>query len=402
MGTTKKQGSTANVHFDHHDDSEFIDNPQQRIRQLQELSPVFHSDAYDGFWVVTKYEDVHRVLTTPEVFSSYPINIPPQMGQQRPLIPVELDPPNHTRYRQLLAPFFSPARAESLTPLIREVAIDLTDSIVNKGRCEFIRDFAQPLPTRIFTHLVGLPMEEADKFLDWTYRILHEYTGDDADEKRAAAGLEVYVYFAHLIEEREERPRDDLVSYLVRVEDEAGKLTDEELLDICFLLFVAGLDTVAAALGFFLDFLARHPDHAASLRGDTSLVPGAVEELLRYHSFVSTARNVKQDVEIAGVRLREGERVLVMTGGAGVDEDEFRDALTVDFRRTPNRHLAFGAGPHRCLGSHLARRELAIALEELHIRTKHYGLDPEGTIRRHGSGVAGIDQLPLLVEAAGT
>jgi cytochrome P450 len=245
---------------------------------------------------------------------------------------------------------------------------------------------------------MGLPMEEAPRFLEWNHRILHGYTTDEAHSDHAAAVAGVFEYFATLLAERVQDPRDDVVTFLANVTDDVGGLTLDEQLGICFNLFIAGLDTVAATLVFFLDFLARNPTYSQALRDHPSLIPGASEEMLRYHSFVSPGRIATMDTEISGVPIRKGDRVLLMTGAAGIDEKEFTDALTIDFQRKPNRHFGFGAGPHRCIGSHLARRELVVALEVMHTRTRSYRIDPDADIVRHGGNVGGIDKLMLFVE----
>jgi cytochrome P450 len=198
-----------------------------------------------------------------------------------------------------------------------------------------------------------------------------------------------------VISERRRAPADDIISVLLGSEVDGRLMNDEEVLDTCFLLFMAGLDTVTASLGFMFKFLAENPEHRRQLVEDPSIAPAAVEELVRVHAVVNPTRTVIQDTELCGVRLRKGQRILLSTALATRDPDAYGDALTVRFDRKPNNHIAFGAGPHRCLGSHLARKELQIALVEWHRRIPDYRVAAAPTIKAHAGGVLGIDVLPL-------
>jgi cytochrome P450 len=276
--------------------------------------------------------------------------------------------------------------------VIEEVCIGLLDGLVPRGECEFVADFAQPFPTTIFTAMLGLPDSESKQFIEWNSVLLHDY---DDPGRRAAAGVEINEYLRRLIDERARDPRDDLVSNLLATTIEDRAVTKDEVQNFTFLLFIAGLDTVTAALSFVFRFLAENPGYRRELVEDPELISGAVEELLRVFSFVNTARTAVTDVEFAGVPMKTGDRVLVSTTFAAMDPDEFPDPLTVDFRRRANRHLAFGAGPHRCAGSHLAREEMRTAVHEFHRRVPDYYAVDTDSIHTHGGGSMGMDRLAL-------
>jgi cytochrome P450 len=240
--------------------------------------------------------------------------------------------------------------------------------------------------------MLGLPVAEAGKFVGWNNVLLRAY---DDPERRRQAGIEINAYLRDLVADRAAEPRDDLISTLLAGNVDGRPVTREEVHNFTFLLFVAGLDTVTAALAFAFRFLAENAAHRRQLVDNPDLVTGAAEELLRVHSFVNTARTVVTDTEIFGVRMKTGDRLLASTTMAAMDSDEFTDPFTVRFDRPLNRHLAFGAGPHRCAGSHLAREELVAALEEFHRRIPDYRVTPGATIRTHGGGSMGMDHLPL-------
>jgi cytochrome P450 len=214
-------------------------------------------------------------------------------------------------------------------------------------------------------------------------------------------GQRIYGYFERAIDRRlTEPPRDDLITHLLSAEIEGQKLTREEILDVCFLFLLGGLDTVTATLGCSVAYLAANPEQRRRLVARPESIPGAVEEMLRWETPVAAVpRLVKQDVRLSGLEIKEGEVALLLLGAANVDEAEFDEAARVDFERERNRHLAFGSGPHRCLGSHLARMELRVALEELHRRIPDYAIEP-GETPRHTFGIREVKYLPLAWSVA--
>ena len=216
---------------------------------------------------------------------------------------------------------------------------------------------------------------------------------------RKESGQQIYAIFDKLIDEVRAAPRDDLMSYLVQAELDGDKLTREEILDISFLMLLAGLDTVTATLGCYLAYLAENPAQRERLVKGPSLIPGAIEELMRWETPVTAVpRIVKRDVTLRGVEIKAGEMVTLLLGAANVDADEFEEPERVAFERTRNRHLAFGVGPHRCLGSHLARMELRVAMEEWHRRIPDYRIQ-EGETPRYSPGIREVQYLPLTWDA---
>jgi len=323
------------------------------------------------------------------------------------MIPQQIDPPAQTRYRRLLDPHFSRRKMEALAPAIRSQANALIDRFESRGGCEFDSEFAVPLPCGAFLSLLGLPLSDLGTFLEIKDDIIRPQKKldvalppvDEATKVRVAAGRRLYAYFEAAIDERQRQPREDLVSSLVHAELEGEKLERTEILDICFLLLLAGLDTVTATLGCSIAYLAAHPEQRRRILDDPALIPGAVEELLRWETPVAALPRVaKRDVTIHECPIKQGQLVTFLLGAANTDDRHFRDAQRVDFERERNIHLAFGVGPHRCLGSHLARMELRVALEEWHRRIPHYAISP-GETPRYSFGIREVMYLPLVWDA---
>src|SRR5271167_3716249 len=383
-------------HFDHHD-PRLGECFEAVYSQMRAKCPVAHSDMHGGFWTLSSYETVHYAMQHYELFATAPsVNIPAGLGQRRPLLPMEVDPPIQSRYRALLLPVFSPARMKSIEGRIRHVADSLIDEFVDKGECDFVTDFAERLPSVIFTEMMGLPLDQAQRFHDWKNILLHGHHDDPDGTVRQRAGQELNEYLADLLNQRKNSPGEDIISTLHNAEVDGDKLTDEEILDMTYLLFLAGLDTVASSLGLhFLNF-AQRPDLREQLANDPAIIPLAVEEMLRVESLVLAGRTATQDVEIGGQLIRKGDRVLINTVAADKDPDVFSDPDEIRFDRGRSRHVAFGVGPHRCAGSHLARIELAIAYEHWHRRIPTYRLKEGAQIVRHASSVAGVQALPLV------
>ena len=373
--------------------------PQPVYRRMHERCPVARA-VLTGGPVIGRYEDVMWALHSPEIFSSE-MEMQMALGTERPMIPQQIDPPAQTRFRKLLDPRFSRKRMLQLEPEVRQLANELIDGFVERGACEFDREFAVPLPCQVFLHLTGLPPSELDRFLKLKDGIIRPGVTDpeEALARRKDSGQQIYAIFDELIDEVRAAPRDDLMSYLVHAELDGDKLTREEILDISFLMLLAGLDTVTATLGCNIAYLAANPAQRQKLVREPSLIPGAVEELMRWETPVTAVpRLAKQDVTVRGVEIKAGEMVTLLLGAADVDAAEFEDPEHVDFSRPRNRHLAFGGGAHRCLGSHLARMELRVAMEEWHRRIPDYGIQ-EGETPRYSPGIREVQYLPLTWDA---
>ena len=396
MGS-RDSGVVCRAGFDHESDPDLLRLHHAEWDRLREDTRAFRSDIAPDWdvWYLLGYEDIHTALQRPDLFSSRHV-APYTHVEPHQWIPLELDPPAHTKYRHVLNVRFSPAAVTAMEPAVRAQAAALVDAIAPRGSCDLIADFARRYPTTIFMELMGLPLEEADTFLEWVDRLMHTSNADDPDGSiRAAAAETIYGYLGGLIADRRHRPSDDLVSYLVASTVEGRSMTDAELLEMCFLLYMAGLDTVAGMIGYIFRHLAEHADDRGILVADPDAVPGAVEELLRFYGIVTSARVVTADTEFAGCPMKADDRIIIPYASANRDPAEFADAARFQLDRYPNRHLAFGAGPHRCLGSHLARLELRVAIEEWHARIPDYRIAAGAELRQHIGGVAGLDTLPL-------
>jgi cytochrome P450 len=373
--------------------------PQAIYDMLREHSPILRTEL--GGTMIARHEDVEFALRNADVFSSDMDAI--SIGNVRPLIPLQINPPEHVKYRRLLDPLFAPKQVALLENDVRKLSNQLIDDFIDTGECEFNSAFAIPLPCTVFLRLLGLPLEDLELFLKFKDNIIRPGTKDPKEYERiqAETGQEIYAYFDKVLDEREQQPRDDLLSGFLEADVEGHRLTREDILDICYLFLLAGLDTVTASVGCMVSYLARNHEQRRRLVADPSLVPGAVEELLRWETPVpGVPRVVTEDVDVSGERLQAGERVIVLLGSANIDESQFPEPDHVDFERPANRHLAFGGGVHRCLGSHLARLELRVALETLHERIPDYTIKP-GEEPQYTMGIRAVEYLPLVFTPPG-
>jgi cytochrome P450 len=350
----------------------------------------------EGMVMVASRAAVDEAFRLSEIFSSAALAI--DLGNTRPLIPLSVDPPEHAKYRKLLDPLFAPKRMEAIEGDIAERANRFIDAFADRGACHFTNEYAIPFPSAIFLGLMGLPWDELETFLRLKDGILRPDTVDFAERIaiQRATGAEIYEYFDTILDQRAQHPEEDILTLFLDAEIDGDKLTREEILDICFLFLIAGLDTVTDSLTCFYAFLAQNPEHRRMIAADPSVIPAAVEELLRWESPVpGVPRKATQDTELAGCPVKAGDTVIVSVGSANVDPHEFPDAFDVRFDREVNRHIAFGGGVHRCLGSHLARRELRVTLREWHRRIPDYELTP-GIELHYPPGLRSVENLELV------
>ncbi len=405
MTTTERAPAALTVDFDVYDPSLAapVDVMQDRIAELAAKGPVVYSTAHGGHWIVTHYKEIHQVFTDAETFSSYPNNLvtPADFGR---FIPLELDPPEHTAYRHALQPLFSPQRMKRLGDDIRGVVNDLIDEFAPTGQAEFISQFAHELPARVFLALMDWPLTDAPMFTEATDAVLFgkpggEGTQEENDQAMMMAAMTIAGHFHGVIAERRANPGDDATSRLIHTEVELpdGKrlLTDEELFRMFFLLLMGGLHTVQGSLAWTIAQFTKYPEQRSAIIADPTLIPKAVEEILRIEAAVIPGRCATRDVELGGVQIAKGDQLILMLCAANRDPAEFAEPGTLDINRTPNRHLSFGAGPHRCLGSHLGRIELVIALEELHRRIPDYQLVESDPPSYHSTQVRGCHRMPI-------
>ncbi|MGZ4727999.1 MAG: cytochrome P450 [Acidimicrobiales bacterium] len=379
-------------------DPEMAANPQPMFKMLREGSPVM---AVDGVGVVlARRAEVDETFRHPETFSSNMSAV--DLGNIRPLIPLQIDPPEHKKYRKILDPIFAPRQMALLEEPVSKLVNDLIDGFIERGEVDFATEFSIPFPSQVFLTLLGLPLDELPTFLAMKDGIIRpdRVTGSDWNspemlEHQRATAASIYAYFESVLDEREAERRDDLLSRFLDTEVDGHQLSREEILDICFLFLIAGLDTVTATLDCMFAYLARNPDQRRRIVDDPSIIPSAVEELLRWETPVmGVVRVAVEDTELGGCPVHKGDQVTVLLGSANTDETEFDDAETVRFDRESNRHLAFGGGIHRCLGSHLARQELRIALREWHRRIPEYSV-PSGVTLEYTGGIRSIERFPM-------
>lgn len=388
------------------------------FRWLRENDPV-HRDDTNGLWVISKYEDVAYVERQPELFSSAQ-GARPKGGGSENLSIVSMDDPEHARQRRLISKGFTPSRINDLMQHIRDIARELVDSVAARGECDFVDDIAKPLPLIVIAEMLGLPTSDRDQLAHWSDTMMSAEGAELDDPKVQAAGEawgEYVTYLVALLEDRRAHPRDDLISVLLSSADaghinfdestlsqrlQSGELAGEglaadELLSFFVLLLVAGNETTRNALSGGMFALTQFPQERARLVNDLSLVNSATEEILRYVSpVISFSRTVTAETELRGRTLHAGDTVLNLYPSANRDDDVFAapDEFRVD--RSPNLHLAFGAGPHFCLGANLARTEIRILLEELFTRLPDIHV-PDGVapVRGPNSLVTTISHLPV-------
>ena len=358
---------------------EFNRHPQPGYQMLRDSGPVMTlpgmipSRANADAHLVGRHADVVTVLRNPDIFSSRFDAV--HIGQVRPLIPLQVDPPDHAKYRKLLDPLFAPRRIALLEDRTRALVSDLVETVADTGGCNFHAAVSEPLPSTVFLELLGLPVSRATEFIALKDGIIRPEarTPEERSDMVDATGARIYAVLEEVIDERLEAPQDCFISSFLDAEVDGQRLTREEVVDICYLFFLAGLDTVTASLDCMMARLALHPAEQRRLADDSSVIPRAVEEMLRWETPVtSVVRVTTQDTELSGCPIAADEVVSVILGSANTDERAWEEAESVDIDRRVNEHLALGGGVHRCLGSHLARMELRVVLEEWHARIPEY------------------------------
>jgi len=375
-------------HFDHLSADLAATMPDTMAR-MRELCPVGRSEEHGGFWVVSGYEETLSVVQNWEVFSSaHGLAITPAKTVVRNL-PVEADPPEQRIYKRLINPYFTPAAVARWEQPTRDLVTRLIDAFVADGECEFMDAFARPLPSLAFFELaLGAPAEEVEKV---AYLASKSSVPDDPDQRECWLGL--YAWIKEFTgRRREEPPRGDVVDAILAAEIDGRPITEDEIIGTVQLLILGGLETTAGALGLIVNRFCREPEIAALLRDRPELIPDAIQELLRLEPpFVSVGRTAVRDGEIGGRPVKKGDKVLVHWASANRDSGEFADPDSFDLGRERNRHLSFGAGPHRCAGSNLARLNMRVALEEVLRRLHDIKLKDGARIEYH----RGLTRSPL-------
>ncbi len=351
------------------------------VNELRDRCPVFHSSAHeeDGFYVLTKYEDLRHAHLHPEIYSSCPITIPPA-GLTRPWGVIEADPPLHKPLRALLNPQMSKKTIAAQEEHYREIAISLIEPVVPRGEAELVAQVFKKFPLQIILELFGTPEEDNPRLVQ-LFHILAHRPGEKEDPARAqriaaAAAQELYQYFTQMLEKRRKEPGDDLISILCEAEIEGEPLTDYEIVDYAMIMVPAGFETTAYGLSHAFRTLARMPEVRREVAGDFSLVPAFIEEVLRFESpSKGLARTVMVDHEVRGSKLKRGDRVLLLWASGNRDPEQFDHPDRFDLHRKPNNHLSFGIGAHRCMGIHMARLSMRVMIEEWLRRVPDFDVD---------------------------
>lgn len=381
--------------FDHHADPAVTIDPFTAFDRFRD-ERIFWTPELDGFWVLTRYTDITAVFRDTETFSSRHTSIPPA-GWPRPLMPVELDPPDHSKFRALLARCLTGAAGTAIATAVEGECVRLVDRLAPTGSCDLVADFARPLQNALFAALFDVPEDHTEACARWAADLLQD--GDRP--RRHQAVTEFMSYVEDRIAECAARDTGTgLLDTLARSEVDGRPLTRDESLDLAFLMGMATLDTLTHSVSFSFRYLAGHPEYQRALAADSGALAGrAAEELLRLHSVVTVARTATRDTELAGVRISEGDRVLLNLSLADRDPHTYPDPATADFDRA-NRggHVAFGFGPHRCLGARVATQWLTAALRDWHRRIPEYAVASDAVLRTGGGAVCTLRELPLIWE----
>ncbi len=365
--------------FDHHD-PHFVKDPESVFGPMREEHPLVHSDLYGGFWMLTGYADVTAAALDYESFTSAVVGttiIPPSQPREYPLLPIELDPPEHTRYRALVNPLFAKPRIDAMRPALEALATRLLEPFARNGGGDVMAEFAHPMSLGSLALLMDLPEEDEEHWFDWVERMFSSALLDKADQAEAVRDAEAYIDV--LIGARRQEPRDDFLGTLLEAEVDGHHLSDGEVRQFGILMLLAGYETTSGAMGMSLLHLAQHPEQRAQLFGDLDgLAHTAVNELLRFVSPVQVfCRNAAHDVDLHGETIPAGDVVLLAYGAANHDPRAFEHPERCILDRHPNRHVAFGHGRHLCLGSNLARLELTIMIERFADLFPEFQVDPE-------------------------
>ncbi|HEX7742198.1 MAG TPA: cytochrome P450 [Sphingobium sp.] len=393
--------------FDMFRDPGLIVNPHDRVKELLRDAPeVFWTPHNGGHWLIVSHAANFEASRDPSRFSSVITTEEDSMAFMTALgdnarripapFPIGLDPPMHEKYRAPLQKVFAPKVIMALKKDIEQLADQLVLAVADKGRCEFIKDISEPLPVIVFLRMLGMPVDRMQEFR----AIIHEFFAPPVGPLDMARRIwKVIDAMKDTMLARREQPQDDIISLLWQTEIDGRPMTYEDMENYGLVLFTAGLDTVVNGMAHGARHLALNPDLQRQLREKPSLIVEAAEEILRRYTFTVPPRVVAQDQEFFGCPMKKGESVSLFLPGADLDERAFKNAGEFDLGREDKVHIAFGAGPHRCLGSHLARVELQVLYDRLLARLPEFRMDPEQPPRFHGGPVIGFDHLHLLWDA---
>ncbi len=391
-------------------DPGYVRDPAPVWDDLRERCPIAHTTRWGGSWMPTRYEDLQQLVKmVPALSSRSAVVVPPspelrevlvaeakKYGSENP--PITADPPEHQPFRRLILPFFSPRAVEEQIPYTRALCNSLIDGFAAKGEADAAADYAQQITPRVIAHVLGIDPARAGDFVTWVRGILE--LGQTQPEMRIKYRGIIRDFFQEMVTERRKNPRGDAISTLIEAEVEGEKLDDYKVVGVCFLLLVAGIDTTWSSISASLLHFATHPEDQARLRAEPELLPTAVEELLRFYSPVTMGRKVMEPVEVGGVEMKPGDKVLLNFPGANRDPAAFEKPDEVILDRKRNRHMAFGLGIHRCAGSNLARMEMQVALRTWFERIGPFELEDPDAVTWAGGQVRGPRTVPVRFAAA--
>ncbi len=354
--------------------------------------PIVWTPRNEGHWIATDGAVIKAIYADHEHFSNNIIVVPKSLGELHNMLPTTVDSPVHKPYRTLLNETLSPRAVRGVEDSIRELARKLIDDVADQGHCNFTTAYAEVFPVHIFMKMVDLPLADAPRMKYWADQV----TRPDGSMTFEDALQAFYDYLDPVIDARMGKDGRDLLSHLINGTVNGRPMTRDEALQICAQALIAGLDTVVNFLSFSMMFLAQHPEHRHALANDPSLIPQAVNELLRRFPIVNNGRVVKEDITLGGVTLRKGDMMIMSSALYGLDPKIYPNPMAVDFARRGPEHLTFGHGVHRCAGAHLARTEIRITLEEWLARIPDFEIAP-GAQLSFKSGIVGcITELPLV------
>jgi cytochrome P450 len=371
--------------------------------ELRESCPHFYNQYADGgYWVFTRHDAVRDIYKTPEIFSSESIT-PWEPNPIYRFVPTQVDAPDHIKYRRILNPWFSPKAMEAAAPMMSEICRSYIEPLADTGSCDYIDAFALRFPTAAFLTVIGVPISYTELFTQWVDAFFGGFGGDPAGAEAMANALSAMrEFWTEQLDDRRGKPErpGDLFSYLLHARFDDAPIDDAVLLDMCTVLTLAGLDTTRAELGYMMHHLALHPEHRRALIDEPEIIPLAVEETLRYYTIIfGDGRKVTRDVEFHGVQLKKGDMVYGLVSGANRDPRHWERADEFVIDRKRNNHFGFASGPHRCLGMHLARREMAIAVHEWLTLIPDFELDNHvALVERGGGSMMALKELPLRWE----
>lgn len=380
--------------FDLHFDPRLDGDAHAGYASLHRDAPdIFFTPRNGGHWVMTRADDITDAMFQADLFSSACTAVPtppPEYALNFP--PLEMDAPDHRKYRGLVNKFLAPSAIKPLEAKIRAMTVELIEAFAAEGRCEYVDQFAKRLPVILWMTLMKMDLSRREELIGW----VHIITGHYGSEERIETVGKVLAYFRKMVEERAENLGSDPVSFLLQSQVDGEPIPHQMVLDICNLLFTAGLDTVTNVMSMLTRYLAEHPERQSQLRANPDIIPQAVEEFMRRFAPVNTGRIVTRDTEFRGVPLRKGDVMLACLPAGSVDARRWPDPLQVDFNRQTRGHFGFNTGPHNCAGSHLARLELRVMLEELLSRLPEFRLADGHAPKVRKGQVLGLETLELV------